>query len=230
MFGTTPESLSVEGGHDTGVLAQRQILLWVAAGCSLVFLVDLGLVVSGSFALRDESFRAHVIALCNNGFFQDIILNGIVADPYRDSMELVLGGVGSVAVLLVALRRRWSALFLLLSVGGALVLSALIKRAVVRPATVDAEASHSFPSGHATVSLVLFLTLIIVTWSVTEDSMIRRVVAIGASALLVVYGISSLLFHYPTEVLGGYALGGLWLSLLLVGFTTDWRIRWQDHR
>jgi hypothetical protein len=123
---------------------------------------------------------------------------------------------------------RWSALFLVLSLGGALVLSSHIKGVANRPATSDAVAGHTFPSGSTTTGLVLFLAFMIVTRNRTDNRTTRRLVATGASSLIAVSGTSTLLFHCPTEVLSGYALGGLWLSLLLVGFGD--RLRDESRR
>ncbi|MDB5538961.1 MAG: Membrane-associated phospholipid phosphatase, partial [Devosia sp.] len=78
----------------------------------------------------------------------------------------------------------------------------------------------SFPSGHATLSAVVFLTL----GALLADSIQRpalKVYFIALSIVLaVIVGISRIYLgvHYPTDVIAGWALGGAWALLCWVGW------------
>ena len=70
----------------------------------------------------------------------------------------------------------------------------------------------SWPSGHATAVMALALCAVLVAapaW--------RPLVALvgGAVALAVAYATLALAWHYPSDVIGGYLVAGLWVSLAL---------------
>jgi membrane protein DedA with SNARE-associated domain/membrane-associated phospholipid phosphatase len=118
-------------------------------------------------------------------------------------------------------RRDWrGAVVVVAAYAGAAVWSDVVKAAVERPRPpvllrLAAVTGSSFPSGHATqaaafygmVALVLTVRrsvrLRVVAWS-------AAVVVIGAVGLSSVY----LGLNWPTDVLGGYALGAMWIAVL----------------
>lgn len=102
------------------------------------------------------------------------------------------------------------------------MLSDLIKLAVGRPrpnadALVHA-AGYGFPSGHATAATAGWLGVAIVLSRLT--SRWARKVALITTALViaVIVGFSRVYLgvHQPTDVLGGWALGSLWIAVVLV--------------
>ena len=72
----------------------------------------------------------------------------------------------------------------------------------------------SFPSGHAANSMIVFLTIAIVF---TADSRWRRPMAALALALALLIGLSrvALGVHWPSDVVGGWSFGLLWVLLAL---------------
>lgn len=147
------------------------------------------------------------------------------------AMRLItdLGGVRVVVPLLLAVgllarwrQRSWRPLVLLtLSAVGAVLASTGIKLLVARPRpTTDAlvhALGYGFPSGHSTQAAAVWLSVAVVLASMTRSTAAR--VATGAAALAVValVGISRVYLgvHQPTDVLGGWALGALWLCAVL---------------
>lgn len=118
--------------------------------------------------------------------------------------------------------RSWRPLGLLsVILGGAVATSTIIKLLVARPRP-DADAlvralGYGFPSGHSTAAAAAWLSAAVVLASLTRRVALR--VALGAVALVVVVlvGISRVYLgvHQPTDVLGGWALGALWLAGVL---------------
>jgi len=112
------------------------------------------------------------------------------------------------------------------SLGGSTVLYNLFKRITERPRPPAADAvgsySHwSFPSGHATQCMAFFAMLVVLAGLGGRARL--WLWAIAAAAVVLSVGASRIYLgaHWVTDVLGGYALGGAWVSLLTaVGLAT----------
>ena len=136
-------------------------------------------------------------------------------------------GLGSVVVLalltlasagfLLLQRMRHLAVYLLLAVATGTIGSSLLKWGFDRPrpdlvAHAHAVYTSSFPSGHSMMSAVVFLTLgVLLATAQTKRVMQAYVLAI-AVLVTVAVGISRVYLgvHWPTDVLAGWALGGVW--------------------
>jgi undecaprenyl-diphosphatase len=127
-------------------------------------------------------------------------------------------GLIAVAAALV-LWRRGLPLLLALAPGSALVfgggLAAIGKSVVARarpPVSLHlvAESDASFPSGHATDSTALFVTLaLIVAVFILRRPLTRLVCVLGSGLVAGGIGASRLILgvHWPSDVLAGWALG-----------------------
>jgi undecaprenyl-diphosphatase len=75
------------------------------------------------------------------------------------------------------------------------------------------EHSLSFPSGHSTAGMVLYGTILILVTIYVKNRYIKRSVQAVLTALIFVIGVSRIYVgvHFPTDVLGGFLLGGMWL-------------------
>jgi membrane-associated phospholipid phosphatase len=83
-------------------------------------------------------------------------------------------------------------------------------------------AAGSWPSGHATAATALALSAVLVTprrWRVLAAPL--------AAAFILGVGVALLirLWHMPSDVLGGYLLGGLWIALAVLGLRA-----WERRR
>ncbi|MFC5380923.1 phosphatase PAP2 family protein [Aquipuribacter nitratireducens] len=140
-----------------------------------------------------------------------------------------LTAVVSVLVVGLLVRRLWRlAVYAAVTGLGAAVLSsgtkALVER--VRPAVdlpVSEAPGYSFPSGHSLGSAVTYGVVVLVLLPLVPQR--RRPLVIGLAALLVVLiGATrvALGVHYPSDVVGGWAAGVVWLAVTALAFR-DWR-------
>ena len=74
--------------------------------------------------------------------------------------------------------------------------------------------TSSFPSGHAASSMIFYLTLAV---ALVPGHRARRVAAAGAILLSLLIGTSRVMLgvHWPSDVVGGWAFGLLWVLLTL---------------
>jgi undecaprenyl-diphosphatase len=136
--------------------------------------------------------------------------------------EVGLAPLGVVLVwwLLTAKRRRAAVVFAAAALG-AEALDQIMKLVFHRPRPEPffgyaSPVTQSFPSGHAMVSCCFFGVLAAIL-AARERSRTRRVAIFAAAALLAgLIGFSRVYlgFHYPTDVLAGYAAAVVWLALV----------------
>jgi undecaprenyl-diphosphatase len=74
--------------------------------------------------------------------------------------------------------------------------------------------TSSFPSGHAASSMIFYLALAI---ALTAGTRWSRAAAAGAVLLSILIGTSRVMLgvHWPSDVIGGWAFGMLWVFLAL---------------
>ncbi len=129
-----------------------------------------------------------------------------------------------VASILLILRRRETAAYLVLAIAGGTALSSALKIIIDRPRPdltgVVQVFTSSFPSGHATMSAVTFLTLGACLAAATENQRLRIFAYACAAVLAVIVGISRVYLgvHYPTDVAAGWMIGASWAALSWLGF------------
>jgi undecaprenyl-diphosphatase len=128
--------------------------------------------------------------------------------------------VVAVIAYLLLIQRGGGALWVLASVIGGLVLSNMLKHGFNRPrpdlvAHAARVFSPSFPSGHAMLSAVTFLTLGALLASL-HDSRRMKVFFLGiAIVITVLVGVTRVYLgvHYPTDVLAGWCVGAGWAAI-----------------
>jgi len=119
-------------------------------------------------------------------------------------------------------RRFDRALTLTLSLGGGILLAVLLKAVfgVLRPhhAADGSMANTSFPSGHAMMASLFFLTLAALWLGRARPQLEKMFVLAAAIAISFVVGISRLYLgiHWPSDVLAGWAVGVGWASLVWI--------------
>jgi undecaprenyl-diphosphatase len=153
-----------------------------------------------------------------------------IGPPWVEEMMRDFSGLGSTAVLtiltaavigyLLLAGKRRAALVVFLSIGSGQLLSTALKLFFerARPDLVPHGTfvyTSSFPSGHSTMSAVVYLTLGALLARIESRRRVRiYLVALGA-VLTFLVGVSRVYLgvHWPTDVLGGWTIGAAWALL-----------------
>jgi undecaprenyl-diphosphatase len=148
-----------------------------------------------------------------------------VQELMRDLTALGSTGVLTIMVLsvvgfLAMTRKGNAAILVLVSVVGGTLLSQTMKFAFARPrpdlVPHGAEVyTASFPSGHSMMSAVVYLTLGALLARTQPDRAVKVYIMTIAVVLTTLVGISRVYLgvHWPTDVLAGWSLGGVWALL-----------------
>jgi undecaprenyl-diphosphatase len=145
-----------------------------------------------------------------------------IAEVMRD-----LSGLGSTVVLslitlstvsyLAIFREKRTALLLACAVTSGTLLVSLFKANFgrARPESRFAEfvvSGGSFPSGHASMSAVVFLTLGALIASARTNRVEQRFILLVAALMTILVGVSRVVLgvHFATDVLGGWIFGASW--------------------
>src|ERR1700750_9336 len=137
-----------------------------------------------------------------------------------------------VALVFFLARRRSECFGVILAAGGGATINRLLKILIARPrpsADLVGFAYRSdelsFPSGHVMFYVCYFGFLFFVAYALLPRASSVRRAALVLSALPVLFiGVSRVYLraHWPSDVLGAYLLGGLWL-----GFSLAMYRRWK---
>jgi len=138
----------------------------------------------------------------------------------------------------LALRRRSEAFGLLLSTAGSGLLNRAIKMLIARPrpdvpdvSVFRAHGGQSFPSGHVTFYVCYFGFLFFVAYALLPPRTTARRGAFAFTALMIALVGPSRVYlgaHWPSDAIGAYFLGGLWLAFSLYMYQC-WKERATFH-
>jgi undecaprenyl-diphosphatase len=208
--------------------------------------IAMGIVALGAFAfmaIADEALEGDTHA------FDESILKALrepgdasnpIGPAWLADMMADLTALGGIAVLtllvvgvvfyLLSVGKRGTALLVGGAVGSGAILSSLLKLGFDRPrpdlvAHLSHAYSSSFPSGHAMLSAVTYLTLGVLLARAHEGRRTKIIVMTYGVTLTVLIGLSRIYLgvHWPTDVMAGWALGAAWAAVW-------WLIAWQLQR
>jgi len=138
------------------------------------------------------------------------------------------------ALLFFAVQRRSEAFGLFLSTAGSGILNRAVKLLIARPRPAAPDVNifrehggQSFPSGHVTFYVCYFGFLFFVAYALLPKRSLARRVALTLCVLMIaLVGLSRVYLgaHWPSDTLGAYFLGGLWLALSLYMYR-----RWKER-
>jgi undecaprenyl-diphosphatase len=148
-------------------------------------------------------------------------LEGAMRDITSLGSASVLVLITTATIIYFLLVRRWAtALLIFVAVAGGQVLSSLLKVGIDRPrpelvSHLVTETSLSFPSGHAMLSAVTYLTLGSLAARFLPGR-VAKIYVLSLSVLVaVLVGVSRIYLgvHWPSDVLAGWCAGFAWAML-----------------
>jgi undecaprenyl-diphosphatase len=196
-----------------------------------------GLAIAGSLwgfvelaeVARDAAPRAFdteiLLAFRAPGQPEDPVGPAWLEEAVRDITSLgstvVLVLMTAAAIFYLLLIRKWlGAAFVLLAVGGGQILSSLLKLGVDRPrpdlvSHLAGVSTLSFPSGHAMLSAVTYLTLGSMLAAIVPGRATKIYVLCLAVLITLMVGASRVYLgvHWPSDVLAGWCAGFAWAML-----------------
>ena len=196
------------------------LVVFVAATLALLFIVLAGEVQEGDTRFFDMQLLVRAQEL-RAGY------------PWLAEVMRDLSGLGSTVVLtlvtvatvgyLALVSQRTTAVLVATSVSSGTVLVSVFKAAFgrIRPNLAYAELATSglsFPSGHASMSAIVFLTIAALLASSHTRVSERTYILVTAGLTTFLVGLSrvALGVHYATDVIGGWAFGSAWAIVWLV--------------
>ena len=129
----------------------------------------------------------------------------------------------SVLVFLVAKKQHfWDGTMALVALSGSWIANEVLKRVFQRRRPelgLVVAVGFSFPSGHAMVSISFYGMLAYLVWINVASKRLRSFFAFCFAVLILAIGISRIYLgvHYPSDVLAGFAAGGVWLMGCILG-------------
>lgn len=198
------------------------VALGVAAGAAFAFLRLAGEIREGETHHFDETI---LLALRRPGDLAEPIgpawLKQVMTDLTALGGFTVLGLLTLVSIFYLLMDgKRRAAILLAVSIGGGTVLSTLLKSGFDRPrpglVTHMVEVhTLSFPSGHAMLSAVTYLTLGVLLARQSPRRAVKVYVVSVAVLLTLLVGCSRVYLgvHWPTDVVGGWCVGAAWALL-----------------
>lgn len=218
------ETLPVIGPLLAGVSRMERATLAVLGFTALAFYAFVKVADEVMEGASGQIDRQILLALRNPADLSDPLGPPWLEETMRDFTALGGTGVLTLLTLLVVLfllmtRKRHAALLVVFSVAGGTALSQVLKWGFDRPRPDlvphgMAVYSQSFPSGHAMLSAVVYLTLGALLARTQARTRVKVFLLGAAAALTVIVGISRIYLgvHWPTDVLGGWALGAGWAA------------------
>jgi undecaprenyl-diphosphatase len=166
-------------------------------------------------------------------WFRDDVSGNVIGPPWLEIVMrdiTALGGLTILGMLSLAAcgylwlhRQKVLAVFLAFAILAGSLVNTILKGFIMRarpdliPHGTEAALS-SFPSGHAMMSAIVYLTLGALLSLSTDDNRIKTYILTWSILLTVMVGISRLYLgvHWPTDVIGGWIAGGTWALLCLL--------------
>jgi undecaprenyl-diphosphatase len=215
--------------HALRASAEKTDTLIAALG---IFLVG-GLLVAALGVVGFAALASHVRSGKTQAFDDTVIR--WMGDHHTQALdaamlELTALGTGTVVMMIVAVAalflvltsHKYSAILLLASTAGGLLLNGLLKIGFnrPRPAIFLPEVhtvSSSFPSGHAMSAAIVYSTVAYLAARLHKRRWARWLVMTAALILIVLISISRLYLgvHYPSDVVAGVAIGLAWAGFCM---------------
>lgn len=210
-------------------LPRRSIIVWsvLAVCCALLMIgaIFLDTMIDGT--MRDmvrgyivsfdltliEAIRSYTTTTLSRVV---IVLTDLGAMPFY----VVFGGI--ITIILWIRHHIVEGIMLVVCSGGSGLMTLLLKSIVmrIRPdmMPVIVETGYSFPSGHSVTAVCFYGYLAYLCYRYGKTDIARYGGVVLSITMIVMIGISRIYLgvHYPTDVIGGYIGGMMWLSLSIL--------------
>ena len=208
---------------EPAVVSQRNIIFEAAAFTSLmVAVLSLFLFACIAYGVAHDRTAGLDLAIRNQ-------VHAYASPSLTKAMIFIsfLGGDGLTAAAILSviafLALHWSraALWMVVTILGAVVLDLTLKYAFHRPRPVPffvpVPYTYSFPSGHSLFSFCFYGVLAGLLAGRMQSRLGRILVWTLAALLVAAIGLSRIYLgvHYPSDVIAGYLAAALWVSTLL---------------
>jgi len=195
--------------------------LLVAFVLCIIFGIAFGYIASAVSNESIEHFDTAVIG----------IVQGLEA-PWLTSIMKVFTWIGSgyvvapialigFIVLFFVLRYRHQAFLLITVVAGSVILNSTLKIYFKRERPeihriMDAN-GFSFPSGHSMMAFALYAIIAYIAWRNVKTTMSRVALVLFTACMIIIIGTSRIYLgvHYPSDIVGGYAVSALWVTIAI---------------
>lgn len=222
MFQSWVQSRHVRRAH-AFVTGEAPLLAAIAiiSGLILAFLQIADEMIEGEMEAFDNAI---LMVFRDPGNVDQVIGPVWVHEMVRDitalgSFSLLGLIVLGVCVYLILVRKRSAALLVIVSVLGGTILSTVLKMTYNRPRpefeAMSTQFTASFPSGHAMLSAVTFLTVGALLARLAPSRALQIFSIVMAILLTLLVGVSRIYMgvHFPSDVLAGWCLGAAWALL-----------------
>lgn len=203
------------------VIVRVAVGLAVATLCSVLFARILTDLSNDSALIRADLRVSNLVQTFRSASFTRVMV--FATDLGR--WQGILAGAIAVSLVLALRRRRTeiAALVLMLGFGQAAVwlVKTIIHRTRPEPGNaLTFESSYSFPSGHAFIAMVFYGLAGYLLFR-SERRSIRSAAAVVTVVVVLSIGFSRVYLgvHWPSDVLGSFAAGTLWLALTVTSLS-----------
>lgn len=174
-------------------------------------------VIVNETLLFDEIFTAFFLQIFpeqTQSFFK-------IITQFGSKVGIALVGIAMILWLWFKKKNYPGIVFVLLTVAVGNELNDLIKNTIKRPRPelehlVEVH-SYSFPSGHAMVSIILYMVVAYFIFKELKTATAKWILGIVLGLLVFLIGVSRIVLyvHFPSDVFGGFAWGYIWFYLMV---------------
>jgi len=195
------------------------IIVFLLSLCIIAFIVIANELQKDALVQFDRTIISFVQG--NISPFLTRVMEGFT---FLGSVKWVGAAVVLIALVLFA-KRKWSlGLFILLSTGVGTLFNVILKNIFKRQRPeihrIISESGYSFPSGHSTGAFIFYGSIAYLILHYTNKRGWQLLGVIIIALLILAIGLSRIYLgvHYPSDVIGGYSAGGVWLIICILVF------------
>lgn len=164
--------------------------------------------------------------------FDSVLINYIYSfrNVFNTKLMILLSVFGFYGVICISIiisaflsykKRYLLSIYFLFTVSSGFLVNFLLKLLIQRqrpnflPLTIEND--FSFPSGHAMVSFIFFITVVYLYYHLTKKKVFSVILLLVFLIITIFIGISRIYLgvHYPSDILGGFIAGFLWFIGLI---------------